>query len=206
MSSLRKDLEDAVASPAQRKVKLNHITSDRVGEHWMDGHLILSSFSKEFVRPWDDFISSTELSKDNLPPFYVRLRTDQAIALQSYVLANLSIIGLNKLHVYWPCDFFRDGALLVGRTDWGSYWVGEKLTKGAQHTPSWIQIPLSRTFTSSSKFMLGEYEATYGSGRPVTTTSNASRQSFPYRKAAFVPGIPDSRRAAPRAAPMNSLK
>ena len=203
---MRKGLEDALASIPQQDVKFDQITSDRVGEHWVDGDHIFCFLPKEFMRPWDDLIPLTLLSKGNLPPFFVRLRTDQAKTLQSYARSNPSVIDMSKLHVFWPHDFWSSGALLVDRSDWGPHWTEKGLSKSARHTPSWIQMPWPKIFTSSSKLMLGEYEEVGAFGHPATRPFNASRQSFPYRNVGFAADGPDGRCAAPKVAPMSSSR
>ena len=71
-----KDQISAVDGPRIQDVT-TYAISNRVGFHYMDGHIMLANFEKIYARPWNNCIPLEKLSKDNLPPFFVRLRDDQ---------------------------------------------------------------------------------------------------------------------------------
>ena len=82
-----------------------HVVSKRCGVENMDGHLILSNFDKKYARPWNDCIPFHELSKDNLPPFFVRLRDDQVGNLIHWSQTKQESLAKPKFCIFWPFDF-----------------------------------------------------------------------------------------------------
>ena len=134
--------------------------SPRAGEHWMDGCLSLADLDKIYMRPWDDCIPSHELSLENLPPFFVRLRDDQAGELIEW-LDDPSQKNLPRYRVsqYWPHDITKEKAWFVsGRESWGKPHKGKLPLPGGSPMPSYIDMGLPPTFTSSGKAMRPETE------------------------------------------------
>lgn len=53
------------------------LVSARTGAENMDGQGILGGQTKSYARPWTGCIPFEQLTKDNLPPFYVLLEDNQ---------------------------------------------------------------------------------------------------------------------------------
>ena len=144
--------------PTSRKHEAG-IFSTRNGEHWMDGYAILATKSSTFLRPWDDCIPLDKLSRDNLPPFYVRLRDDQVGSLWRWVQHKRSKkFPLSRLGQYWPADFTsRD--INNTRKSWGPAFDGqpnegrEDSLVGGDGSPTYVDQGLPPTYTSSLKIM-----------------------------------------------------
>lgn len=130
----------------------------------MDGCLSLTDLDKIYMRPWDDCIPSHELSLENLPPFFVRLRDDQAGELLEW-LDDSTQKSLPRYRVsqYWPRDFNEKKAWFVsGRESWGKPHKGKFPLPGGPPMPSYIDMGLPPTFTSSGKAMRCETETDKG--------------------------------------------
>ena len=132
-----------------------HALSDREGLENMDGQFLLTisnRFDKSHFRPWDHCILVDELSKDKLPPFFIRLRDDQAASLQAWVLnKNNKSLSQRDLSIFWPLDFDTQAKLRPSRDSWGGVCHGKVSKLPAYEAPS-----LPPTFTSSGKFMTKE--------------------------------------------------
>ena len=132
----------------------SRLFSQRTGRHWMDGCLSLIDLDKLYMRPWDDCIPSDELSLDNLPPFFVRLRDDQVGAILDW-LENSSEKTLPQYRVnqYWPHDISAKAWFVAGRENWGKPHKGKFALPGGPTVPSYIDMGLPPTFMSSAKAM-----------------------------------------------------
>lgn len=106
-----------------------------------------------------------ELSKDNIPPFYVRLQDDQVGHLVYWVSTSRGSITRLKLGQVWPWDFDVQGRISSRRDNWGAEYmysgsgvVGKGLC-GSKKVPTWTDPGLPLTYTSSHKVMAGELDA-----------------------------------------------
>jgi len=129
----------------------------------MDGHVVLTQGPIVHLRPWDDCISFSELSIDNLPPFHVRLRDDQVGHLSRWAYKNCGRFPSLKLRQYWPADFTFDGhAIYSYRVSWGQGFVAvdckgrEKKLVGRITLPNYEDPCLPPTYTSSGELMRKE--------------------------------------------------
>lgn len=105
-----------------------------------------------------------ELSRDNLPPFYVRLQDDQVGHLVFWVSASRGSIARLKLGQVWPWDFDVQGRISSRRDSWGAEYGGSgkergKGLPGGKKVPAWTDPGLPLTYTSSHKVMAGELDA-----------------------------------------------
>lgn len=141
----------------------------------MDGHAILSQRHKMYMKPWDGFIPEKELSKENLPPFYVRLQDIQVGPLHKWASANKKEFPAVRLQHCWPHDFLQNGVISSTRHCWGvAYAVGGSSSKdrydsliGGEHPPSYTDPGLPLTYTSCGKIMLEE---------PIAPSGNSSKK------------------------------
>lgn len=123
----------------------------------MDGQNILANFGKTYMRPWDDCIPSEELSLDNIPPFFRRLRNDQVGHVVEWIndRARVSITPANA-NQYWPYDLTGHGGAASKRDRWGKPYTGKTgtlLFYGGPALPTYIDMGLPLTWTSSGKAM-----------------------------------------------------
>ena len=130
------------------------LVTDRMEPDYMDGRESLYALGKTYIKPWDHCITADALSKDNLPPFYVRLRDDQVgHLLDSHVMSN------QKLSKYWATEFLKDGRLKPTRDHWGPAYVeykeawGGRGLPGGKAMPDYTPLPSRPTYTSMSKQM-----------------------------------------------------
>ena len=138
------------------------LLSNRVGENDMDGKPIIVGQDARYARPWNSCIPFDQISKDNLPPFYVRLRDDQVGNLCNRVLTKRGVSTARKLGRYWPWDFNADGSISNTRTNWGpAYtWIVKPnfakhdSLRGGKSLPEYIDPCLPLTYTSSDKIMM----------------------------------------------------
>lgn len=105
-----------------------------------------------------------QLSKDNLPPFYVRLQDDQVGHLVFWVGTSRSSITRLKLGQVWPWDFDMQGKISSRRDNWGAEYSGcgkerGKGLGGGKKVPTWTDPGLPPTYTSSHKVMAGELDS-----------------------------------------------
>lgn len=140
------------------------LVSDRLGVDNMDGQGILAGRAKSYARPWMGCIPSEELSKDNLPPFHVRLQDDQVGHLAFWVGTSRGSITRLKLGHVWPWDFDVQGKISSRRDNWGAGYGGcgkerGKGLGGGKKVPTWTDPGLHLTYTSSHKVMAGELDA-----------------------------------------------
>ena len=140
------------------------VISDRTGVENMDGQGILAGQLKAHARPWTGCIPIEQLTKDNLPPFYVRLQDDQVGHLAHWVSVTRGSITRLKLGQFWPWDFDGMGKILLKRENWGAEYGGcgkdtGKGLGGGKKVPTWIDPGLPPTYTSSHKFMARELDA-----------------------------------------------
>ncbi|KAL9074695.1 MAG: hypothetical protein Q9161_002063 [Pseudevernia consocians] len=140
------------------------LVSDRIGIDNMDGQGILSGQSKAHARPWPGCIPLEQLSKDNLPPFYVRLQDDQVGHLAYWVGTSRGSITRLKLGQVWPWDFDVQGKVSSRRDSWGAEYRGcgkerGKGLGGGKKVPTWADPGLPLTYTSSHKVMAWELDA-----------------------------------------------
>ena len=166
--------------------------SDRKGTENMDGHWILRRFEKVNARPWNHFIPIDELSKDNLPPFYVRLRDDQVGHLDNWIRTKKATISRAQVYSLWPWDFGRDSRITVlkNRDSWGpsyDYLDAEFVPKGltgnaSRKTPRYLQIPLPLTYTSSGKIMAPDAHKESLSSKSKRKAEDTAASSIPQKK------------------------
>lgn len=140
------------------------LVSNRVGVENMDGQAILAGQTKSYARPWTGCIPFELLTKDNLPPFYVRLQDDQVGHLTHWVSTSRSSITRLKLGQFWPWDFDTAGKILAKRDNWGAEYSGcgnekGKSLGGGKKVPAWTEPGLPLTYTSSHKVMARELNA-----------------------------------------------
>ena len=140
------------------------LISDRIGVENMDGQGILSAQPKSYARPWLGCIPTEQLSKDNLPPFYVRLQDSQVGHLAFWVGTSRGSITRLKLGQVWPWDFDVQGKVSSRRDNWGVEYDGcgkerGKGLGGGKKVPTWTDPGLPLTYTSSHKVMAGELDA-----------------------------------------------
>ena len=140
------------------------LVSDCIGIDSMDGQGILSGQSKSHARPWPGRIPLIQLSKDNLPPFYVRLQDDQVGHLAYWVGTSRGSITRLKLGQVWPWDFDAQGKVSSRRDSWGAGYHGcgkerGKGLGGGKKAPTWTDPGLPLTYTSSHKVMAWELDA-----------------------------------------------
>ena len=135
----------------------------------MDGQSILSNFGKTYMPPWDDCIPSNQLSLDNMPPFFRRLRNDQVGHLVEWIndRSRVSITPANA-YLYWPCDLTGQGGASSKRDRWGKTYAGKPakpLLAGGPALPTYTDMGLPPTWTSSGKAMCPDPgESTGGTG------------------------------------------
>ncbi len=140
------------------------LISDRVGIELMDGQSILAGHPKSYARPWTGCITIEQLTKDNIPPFYVRLQDDQVGHLIHWVGTSRGSITRLKLGQVWPWDFDAQGKISSRRDNWGAEYSGcgkerGKGLGGGKKVPTWTDPRLPLTYTSSQKIMAGELDA-----------------------------------------------
>ena len=157
-------------------------TTERSGEHWMDGHAIIvracSHDNYSYLRPWNDCIPVTKLSIDNLPPFYVRLNDNQVGHLKRWANNNAADFPTNRLGQLWPADFVSTtGNRSTFRHSWGPAFTfdeckgREMKSDGRYAAPKYINPNLAPTFTSSGRLMRQEanpHKSTRATKRPPT--------------------------------------
>ena len=129
----------------------------------MDGQGILAGQRKSYARPWTGCIPFELLTKDNLPPFYVRLQDDQVGHLAHWVSISRSSITRLKLGQFWPWDFDTAGKISARRDNWGAEYGGcgnekGKFLSGGKKVPAWTDPGLPLTYTSSHKVMARELD------------------------------------------------
>ncbi len=140
------------------------LISDRVGIELMDGQSILAGHPKSYARPWTGCIAIEQLTKDNIPPFYVRLQDNQVGHLVHWVGTSRGSITRLKLGQVWPWDFDAQGKISSRRDNWGAEYSGcgkerGKGLGGGKKVPTWTDPGLPLTYTSSGKVMAGELDA-----------------------------------------------
>lgn len=118
--------------------------SDRKDVKWMDGQPILADFDQIDLRPWNQCIPFSRLSKDNLPPFMVRLRDDQVGHLLRW-FALVHGISSRQLGLYWPKTFTIGGTLWTGRDKWGPAYPDAYNLSGGPELPSYDDLGLPLT-------------------------------------------------------------
>ena len=125
----------------------------------MDGHIILTSMHSSYMRPWNDCIPKDQLSLENMPPFYVRLRDDQVGHLMDWLAdKNANPAHPGTFNQYWPWDFSMKPDILRLRGSWGPAYVGNGgywhvHLKGGERSPAYVDPGLPLTNTSSGKPM-----------------------------------------------------
>ena len=171
--------------------------SKRTGPENMDGNLILGTFDKRFMRSWNDCIPFDELLNENLPPFFIRLRDDQIGLLTHWVQTKRDTIQKPKLNLLWPHDLSTAGKPLNFSVNWGPAHDGEGLEKsklaGDRKVPTWKELPLHATFTSSGKFKVEELHknTTVAKKRGAEQEAGELREiPVPRKKAKFTAGGP----------------
>ena len=137
------------------------LVSDRLGVENMDGQAILAGRTKSHARPWNGCIPFEQLSKNNLPPFYVRLQDDQVGHLAHWAVSSRDSIARHKLTQNWPWDFDGQGKIWAKRDSWGAGYSGPgketgKGLSGGKKVPAWTDPGLPPTYTSSHKVMTRE--------------------------------------------------
>ena len=151
-------------SSSSTKISLSLI-SDRLGVQNMDGQGILAAqANKSYARPWPGCIPFEQLTRDNLPPFYVRLQDDQVGHLVHWVGTSRGSITRLKLGQVWPWDFDVQGKISGRRDGWGAEYGGGgkergKGLGGGKKVPTWTDPGLPLTYTSSHKVMARELDA-----------------------------------------------
>ena len=161
MASTRDEVKSALdeSCPSEANKNFRQTFTDRVGAHNMDGHPALLHLPAVHMRPWDDLIPYEDLSEDNLPPFFVRLRTDQAYALKEWAKSKREgVLTKGKLFVYWPYEFTSEGRLREGRVNWGPRCTANGYGKTVDGEPSHDPLPLPLTYTSSGRVMYRDLE------------------------------------------------
>ena len=141
-----------------------NLISDRVGVENMDGQAIIAGQAKYRPRPWIGCIPFDELTRNNLPPFYVRLQDDQVGHLAHWVATSRGSITRLKLGQVWPWDFDVQGKISSRRDNWGAEYNGPGQEKGkglggGKKVPAWTDPGLPLTYTSSHKVMARELDA-----------------------------------------------
>jgi len=145
----------------------------------MDGHAILAQWPDKHLKPWDDCIPTSRLSRDNLPPFYVRLRDDQIEYLSRWARENRKNFPLVNLGIFWPADFNRGGHICGTRNSWGAAFADEDLNErektlvGSNRALIYDEPGLRPTYTSSGKFMRKET----GLSRASSTAKRGASES-----------------------------
>ena len=140
------------------------LVSDRLGVENMDGQAILVGQTRSYARPWNGCIPDGQLTKNNLPPFYVRLHDDQVGHLAHWAASSRNSIARIKLAQNWPWDFDPQGKISSKRDSWGAEYNGPgtetiKGLSGGKKTPAWTDPGLPPTYTSSNKIMTRELDA-----------------------------------------------
>lgn len=140
------------------------LVSARTGVENMDGQGILGGQTKSYARPWTGCIPFDQLTKDNLPPFYVRLEDNQVGHLAHWVSICRGSITRLKLGQFWPWDFDLHGKVSLKRDSWGAEYDGcgkekGKGLDGGKKVPAWTDPGLPLTYTSSYKVMVAELDA-----------------------------------------------
>ena len=140
------------------------LVSDRLGVENMDGQAILVGQTRSYARPWNGCIPDGQLTKTNLPPFYVRLQDNQVGHLAHWAASSRNSIARTKLAQNWPWDFDPQGKISSKRDSWGAEYDGPgketiKGLGGGKKTPVWTDPGLPPTFTSSNKIMTREFDA-----------------------------------------------
>lgn len=120
----------------------------------MDGHISLMRFDRKFVRPFDHCISRENLSYDNLPPFLVRLRNDQALELSQWTKGRNPVLNKTEISCYWPFDFNTNGVLRPERVGWNSPAECAADPTLMYSLPEYVPVPLPPNFTTSGKAMV----------------------------------------------------
>ena len=130
----------------------------------MDGYNTLTTLDKSYARAWDDCIPTQQLSLENLPPFFARLRNDQVGHLLQWIEDKNSVsLPQFKANHYWPFDIAREtgsGAVRT-RTRWGKAYDGKGNhgnLSGGPNLPTFMDVGLPLTYTSSGKAMCREHE------------------------------------------------
>ncbi|KAL8795302.1 MAG: hypothetical protein Q9195_002172 [Heterodermia aff. obscurata] len=153
--------------------------SRRTGAHWMDGCLSLIDLDKAYMRPWDDCIPSQELSLDNLPPFFVRLRDDQVGDLLEWLDdSTQKTLPRYRVNQCWPHDISTKAWFVPGRESWGRPHKGKFPLPGGPTVPSYIDMGLPPTFMSSGKAMRRETDDSDNEDHgAVAAASNKKRKA-----------------------------
>lgn len=127
----------------------------------MDGYLVLNTMLPQYMRPWNDCILSDQLSLDNMPPFFVRLRDDQVGHLLDWVgdrkRVKPSQLPYSSFRSYWPWDCSTHFGIRTGRESWGTAYQGKggyRNLNGAAPWPVYLDPKLPLTNTSSGKPMI----------------------------------------------------
>ena len=178
----------------------NQFFSAREGTDWCDGHPVLEETYKtkhSFLRPWDCCIAFCDLSKDNLPPFYVRLRDDQVGHLRRWQSKNSSQLRSPCLSRFWPADFTSIGQISFTRENWGTPFNAEKpedrekLLKGGSSPPVYTDPGLPLTWTSSLKIMRRETQSSkQPSNLPEVVKTNKSHDVTPRKRPRLSSEVP----------------
>lgn len=162
----------------QARLKHPKVFSDRKEDFWMDGHAILATLGRQYWRPWDHCITSDNLTRNNHPPYYVRLRDDQVGHLIHWVFSKGSGFPQTNLHRYWSVDFTASLQIATLRDSWGPAYTTtagetpsartEGRLSGGGSPLSYVDPGLPPTNTSSERIMIMAPE-------PSTTSSSVKR-------------------------------
>ncbi|KAL9628029.1 MAG: hypothetical protein Q9164_007416, partial [Protoblastenia rupestris] len=181
--ALQKQL--ATALNRENKYSNEDLISDRDGEEWMDGQIILTQLPSYRAKPWNHCIPITKLSKDNLPPSFVRLRDDQVGHLSA---SKRDVITKRELGKRWPWDFDYLGNIKDDRSSWEPRYEGvggerivERLEDG-NALPLYSPVPLLLTYTSSGKMMAKEIFSTAKKGDWKRKAEDESVKEVPVPK------------------------
>ena len=91
----------------------------------------------------------------------MRLRDDQVGNLIHWSQTKQVSLAKPKFCIFWPFDFSAIRKPLVNRIYWGSAYTGDSaelrsLLSGGKTAPSWKELPLPPTYTSSGRIMAEE--------------------------------------------------
>ena len=129
----------------------------------MDGHLSLINLVGKYIRPFNSCIPSDQLSMENMPPFFVRLRDDQVGHLLDWISdKNRVSIQPTKAASYWPWDLNSSAALAQTRDNWGKAYSGrvpQGKLPGGPEAPEYTNPGLPLTYTSLGKAMCRDESA-----------------------------------------------
>ena len=151
----------------------------------MDGSICLKDLDKVYMRPWDDCIPSRQLSIDNLPPFFVRLRDDQVGAILDWLEdSSEKTLPKHLVNQYWPYDINSKTYFVTDRENWGKPHKGKFALPGGPSVPSYIDMGLPPTFMSSGKSMRRETGTdSEGSGAVANNNKRKADEMPPTEKA-----------------------